>query len=68
MFRPIHSSSSGLLTGESVNATHLGSHQVHKDKIRKIHKMLMLVKKVEIGKAVMIPLKSVLFHLDDADS
>ena len=44
----------------------LGSHHVHEDKIRAILKMFVLVKKVEVGNAVLVLLRSVLFHLDDA--
>jgi hypothetical protein len=41
----------------------LGSHHVHKDKKRKIHKMFMLVKWGEVGNAVLMPLSFVLFSL-----
>jgi hypothetical protein len=38
----------------------LGSHYVHMDKIRKIHEMF--VRKVEVGRVVLVSLGSVLFH------
>ena len=54
IFRPIYRSSSGLLIRESVNVMHVGIPPCLEIKYVKhyVHRMFMLVRYVEVGKAI----------------
>jgi hypothetical protein len=41
----------------------LGSHHVHKDKIRKIHNVFMLVREAEVGSVVLVLLPAAGRHM-----